>query len=66
MGSIAFVGMDLHKATIAVAVAEGGRDGDVPQPGVLPNRAEVVVRLARCLTAEGRELRFCYEAGSCG
>ena len=29
MGSIAFVGMDVHKATIAVAVAEGVRGGEV-------------------------------------
>ena len=38
MGSIAFVGMDVHKATIAVAVAEGGRDGEVRQLGMFPNR----------------------------
>jgi hypothetical protein len=37
MRSIAFVGMDVHKATIAVA--EGGRDGDVRQLGVFANRA---------------------------
>ena len=36
MGSIAFVGMDVHKATIAVAVAEGGRGGEVRQLGDLP------------------------------
>ena len=29
MGSIVFVGMDVHKATIAVAVAEGVRSGEV-------------------------------------
>ena len=34
MGSIAFVGMDVHKATIAVAVAEGGRGGEVRQLGI--------------------------------
>jgi len=33
MGSIAFVGMDVHKATIAVAVAEGVRGGEVRQLG---------------------------------
>ena len=34
MGSIVFVGMDVHKATIAVAVAEGVRDGEVRQLGI--------------------------------
>ena len=46
MGSIAFVGMDVHKATIAVAVAEGGRSGEVRQLGIFPNRAEVIAKLA--------------------
>ena len=63
MGSIVFVGMDVHKATISVAVAEGGRDGEVRQLGVFPNRAEVIAKLVRRLAVEGRELRFCYEAG---
>ena len=54
MRSIVFVGMDVHKATIAVAVAEGGRDGDVRQLGVFPNRAEVIARLVRRLADKGR------------
>jgi hypothetical protein len=36
MGSIAFVGMDVHKATIAVALAERGRNGGVRQLRVFP------------------------------
>ena len=66
MGSIVFVGMDVHKTTISVAVAEGGRDGEVRQLGVFPNRAEVIAKLVRRLAVEGRDLRFCYEAGPCG
>ena len=42
MGSIVFVGMDVHKATIAVAVAEGVRGGEVRQLGIFPNRAEFI------------------------
>ena len=33
MGSIALVGMDVHQATIAVAVAAGVRGGEVRQLG---------------------------------
>jgi transposase len=53
MGSIAFVGMDVHKATVAVAVAEGVRGGEVCQLGIFPNRAEVVTKLARRLPKVG-------------
>ena len=29
MDDITFVGLDVHKATVCIAVAEGGRGGDV-------------------------------------
>ena len=40
MRNITFVGLDVHKATIAVSVAEGGRDGEVRHLGRLENRPE--------------------------
>ena len=46
MNSITYVGLDVHKATVAVAVAEGGRGGEVRQLGVFENRAEVLSKLA--------------------
>ena len=45
MGSIAFVGMDSHKATIAVAVAEGVRDGEVRQLAI-SEPGEIIAKLA--------------------
>lgn len=66
MKSITYVGLDVHKATISVAVAEGRRGGEVRHVGVFPNRqdhiAQLVDRLGKC----GRSLSFCYEAGPCG
>lgn len=38
MNNIVFVGLDVHKATIAVAVAEGGRGGEVLELGNFINR----------------------------
>jgi transposase len=66
MDSITYVGLDVHKATISVAVAESGRGGEVRQVGVFENRPEVLMKLAARLGKAGRRLSFCYEAGPCG
>jgi transposase len=61
--AIRFVGLDVHAATISVAVAEG--DEAVRSIGVIPNRPELVSRLVKKLGPASR-LRVCYEAGPCG
>ena len=66
MGNITFAGLDVHKATITVAVAAAGRDGEVRHLGGVENRPEVVRRLVERLRRSGHELRLCYEAGPCG
>lgn len=64
--SITFVGLDVHKETIAVALAAGGARGEVRVYGEIANRPSAIKRLLGKLTQQGSELRLCYEAGPCG
>jgi len=63
MESVRFVGLDVHAATIAVAVAEPG--GEVRSLGTIANRPEAVRKLVKKL-GPAEQLRVCYEAGPCG
>jgi transposase len=65
MDTITYGGLDVHKATISVALAESGRGGEVRHIGVFENRSEVLVTLGARLKP-GRSLSFCYEIGPCG
>src|SRR5271170_744872 len=60
-----FVGMDVHKATISISIAEDGRSGPIRFLGVIPNTADEIAKLAKRLAKHG-ELDFCYEASGCG
>jgi transposase len=60
-----FIGMDVHKATISISIAEDGRDGPVRFLGVIPNAPDDIAKMAKRLSKHG-ELDFCYEAGGCG
>jgi len=63
---ITYVGLDVHKDGIVVAVAEGGLRGEVRDYGRVANTPAALQRLVRKLGHQGVELRFCYEAGPCG
>ena len=63
---IIYVGLDVHKETIAVALAEAGKRSEVREHGKIANTPAAVTALAAKLARGGHELRFCYEAGPCG
>ena len=64
--SITYVGLDVQKDTIAVALAAAGLRGEVREHGKIPNTPTALKALAVMLAPAERELRFCYEAGPCG
>src|SRR6266404_3567341 len=63
---ITYVGLDVHKDSIVVAVAAGGLRGEVREYGRIANTSTALDRLLRKLCGDGMRLRFCYEAGPCG
>jgi transposase len=63
---ITYIGLDVHKDTVVVALAESGIRGEVREYGRIANTAAALDRLMRKLGDGGVRLRFCYEAGPCG
>jgi transposase len=61
-----FVAFDTSKLRNAVAVAEGGRVGEVRYLGEIENNAAATAKLVRKLAGRYDRLTFCYEAGPTG
>lgn len=64
--SIRFIGMDVHKNSISIAIADEGRDGEVRNYGKINNNATTLDKAIRKLLSDNCELSFVYEAGPCG
>ncbi len=61
-----YVGLDVHKESIAVAYAPEERGAEVVSLGSIGTRQCDIDKLIRKLQAKGAALVFVYEAGPCG
>ena len=66
MPQVRFIGLDVHKKKIAVAIAEEGRNGEVLSYGSIDNSRAALAKLLQKRGKESATLHLCYEAGGCG
>jgi transposase len=60
-----YIGLDVHKETIAVAIAPGGNT-EVRNYGIINGTLDALDKLIKKLQQPELELRVVYEAGPCG
>jgi transposase len=66
MNTVKFIGMDVHKKTITIAIIHKGRNQQPRIYGAIANELEALDKFCRKMVSTSRQLHFVYEAGPCG
>ncbi len=61
-----FIGMDVHKNSIDIAIAKTGCDGEILHYGQIDGTLASIDKVVRKLVSKGNRLHFGYGAGPCG
>lgn len=61
-----YIGLDVHKDSISVAIANGTAGQEVRFYGKISSKLEAIKKLMGKLSKDGSHLKFCYEAGPTG
>lgn len=66
MNNVKFIGMDVHKKTITIAIAEKDSRDSARVYGTIKNNMDELNKFCRKMVSTSSELHFVYEAGPCG
>ena len=66
MNTVKFIGMDVHKKTITIAIIDQGRKKQPRIYGSIANQPEALDKFCRKMLSSAARLHFVYEAGPCG
>ena len=66
MNTVKFIGMDVHKKTITIAIADEGRQNQPRVYGTITNDLDALDKFCRKMVSTANQLHFVYEAGPCG
>lgn len=63
---IKYVGLDVHKDSISISIADEGRNGEVRYYGEISNDMNSLDKLLRKIISQNSKPHCVYEAGPCG
>jgi len=64
--TVKYIGLDVHKKSISIAISDKGRNGETRHYGQISNTMAQLDKVLRKLISQGATLDCVYEAGPCG